>query len=389
LGLFILVKYSLKNSIKKILIGLFIAFAGLSFPIFYIVLVETALNFKKLSIPTFFDQLIEYSKVVNILISSFEGKHKLIYDLRVWNRFILIILIFNTLVFSIFVFYNKNKIIKKFPLNLSINLIGILSSISIFLLFSIFYSFPITRSMVPILFVFNIFISLYLSYIIITINNKIFTITTVTLTTIFLIVNSYSYIFKTFGNGYIDDYNPNSLKVLDIKDMGIIWNSISLFHKSHGSDVMSSGQLGVYSLSLENFLKLKGVDCNNPPSDLMLRVFPLDLVEAYSHTRRFIPQMVNNPLNIVTTSVMKNDFALFFSIFERLSSGYIGDDAFFVKDIIYWHPSFFDQEYNYIYGYNKKVKNYLFNTSMQNVDFRKIYYFKVSQLCRVLKLDNK
>ena len=54
-----------------------------------------------------------------------------------------------------------------------------------------------------------------------------------------------------------------------------------------------------------------------------------------------------------------------------------------------WNPTFFDQEFNYIYGYKGKIKPYLINSSLSNIDLKSTYYINLKFLYEKYKHNNE
>jgi len=383
----ILILTSLIKNLKTFWLKLrytFIWLIGLSIWPIYILSVEFLLNFKEIGLPTFLNQNLEYINVINLINSTYTFSERIIYDLRIWNTYILYIFL---ILFVFYVICNNycvklNIDFKKFKIDsIYHDKVILFLPIVIFIISSIFLSLPIVRAITPQLFFLDILLSIVISSIffrLIGLKKYIFIASIIFL----LLLNLTNYIAAVKTDYIISYLNTPPKKIIKLKEKEKIWQQVDLFHKNQGRISMPQGELGNYSLSLNQYLALLSTKYNQDigKSDYWVEVNPLDLVEQYSHTRRFKPQFNPNRDNIVDLNTIKKDFKLFFELFDCINEFKKDNTSYITYDISSWNPSFFDQEYNYIYGYNSKISGYLVGTSMDSVDMRKIYYFKISTL---------
>jgi hypothetical protein len=198
-------------------------------------------------------------------------------------------------------------------------------------------------------------------------------------------MNYYDFYKSISGPGYSFAFwqkTPSS--VVRIQDKTIIWDGIKEFHKTGGVNLVPVSNLGIYSISLDEFIKKSSLQFGTLPEkipdNVWVEINPMDIVEQYSHTRRFINQFNQNKKNIVTRQNIEKDFMLFFDIFKYIDSGQLSEKSYYSLPVWHYSPTFFDQEYNYIYGYNGKIKKYLRNTPLENIEFRKLYFINLHDL---------
>lgn len=378
---------------EKFYRGLLSAIGFLALPC-YIVLVEKLLNFEALGIPTYFFQIKWYSIVVDQLVSTYPLLERSIWDFRIWNHYITFMVA--PLILLPFLYKEelrgliKGPTCKIFSCNFLKNKKLILLIPLVFqLAITSFYSQPIIRALVPNLIIYSLFLSILYALFIEKIKLKIFIFSFIFIISLPLLLNLYFYIkLSSTDPPYRGEIFSGAPQVIiPLSDQEIIWSEIRQYFDAGGYKEVPAGKLGIYSMTLEDlFLKLKdmkGINLNSIPDNVWLQIRPLDIVESYSHTRRFIPEFNNNKRNIVTKTIIKKDFHLYFELFRYINSGYLSDKSIKVIPIKFWEPRLFDQEYNYIYGYNQRIRRYLTNTDLENIDMRSVYYINLKALYEI------
>ena len=143
-------------------------------------------------------------------------------------------------------------------------------------------------------------------------------------------------------------------------------------------------------MSLAEFIAHVGKRTSGQPmgkhfNEVWIQLNPMDIAETYAHTRRYIPAFTPMKENLVDAETISQDFRLISEIFGMRRDGRLSDSAIVVRPILYWSPMVFDQEYNYIYGYKGKIHEYLFGLPLDQVDFRSVYYVKLSEVINALR----
>ena len=132
------------------------------------------------------------------------------------------------------------------------------------------------------------------------------------------------------------------------------------------------GEYGKYSMGTVELVESIEKKYNgNVPNKIKIRLEPMDIVEGYSNTRRFIPAFTKLNENLITPKIICEDYKLYCEIFQLIKNQKI---KYVMEDVLYYNPTVFDQEYNYIYGYNGKIHIYLNDLDIDEINFRKIYY---------------
>jgi len=370
------------SSIKiKFLLILF--FGAIIFPS-YILFVENYINFTENGLNTYLAQNIEYARVVGSLVDTYTLFSRKIWSYELWNQyiyFILTIIIFGYVSINLNIFkfkYYSFNLTKKIDSKKYLILIAIIFS---FIAGSIFTQ-PLVRALVPELFILDILIGVALGALF---YSTVFNLLICLLVLSLFSLNYYDFMKSTKNSGYsLAIWQKGPSNTFPIEDKKIIWDGIINFHKDGGKNQVSNGSLGTYSLDLGVFLAEMSVKFKTLPSDIpddiWIEINPMNIVEQYSHTRRFINQFNPNKKNIVTRETIEKDFRLFFDIFNYIDSGQLSEKSYYSLPVWHYSPTFFDQEYNYIYGYQGKIKKYLKNTSLENIEFRRIYYINLHDL---------
>lgn len=383
-----------KNSIADKFLKLLFGLAGFCILPGYILLVESYLNFELNGMPTYFYQMKWYSFVVNQLVSTYPLFERSIWDFRIWNHYIIYILaplfllpfLYRQSTFYNFKSGSLDDILKKLSITKAwVLLVPLIAQ----LLVTSFYSQPIVRALVPNLIIYSIFIAILYGYLFEKINLRFLKILITGFIITALSLNLFFYIkLQSADPRYRGEiFSGAPQVVIPLSSQEIIWERIKEYFDSVGAKEMPVGQLDIYSFTLkELFQRLQtknNINLESIPDNLWLQIRPLDIVESYSHTRRFIPEFNSNKRNIVTTKAIQKDFNLYFELFKLIDSGYLSDKSIKIIPIKFWEPRFFDQEYNYIYGYNQRIKKYLAHTDMENVDMRSVYYINLKALYEI------
>ena len=262
----------------------------------YILVVEYYINFKKLGLNTFLSQNLEYARVVSSLVDTYSILNRKIWNYEIWNQYFYLIvcmllinyLVKNKLKININIDYFKSIFSKKLSLLIFASILSII-------LGSIFTQ-PLVRALVPELFILNVYIGAIIG---ISINYGLIS-SIVCAVIIFLYsINYYDFYKSISGPGYSFAFwqkIPSS--VVRIQDKTIIWEGIKEFHKNGGVKLVPVGTLGIYSISLDEYIKKSSLQFGtlpeNIPDNVWVEINPMDIVEQYSHTRRFINQFNQN-----------------------------------------------------------------------------------------------
>jgi len=366
---------------RKIKPIIFYLLGALFWPI-YILIVENVCQFKQIGIPTFLEQYKGYSQGVKSLIATYSIFERQIWDLSLWNFSFYPLL----LISFIILWKRKNKLLKYFRENkgaADAKAIILLISAAIFVAMNCFVSQPIIRAIVPSLIFLNIIFGCLVGSVL---NQgpvwKVFVILVV-----FSLVINFE-LYNTVINKNIKALTAtrlvNSRKIVQLSGQDEFWKYTHIFYKKGGNYKIPQGIYKNFSMSVSDYAKSvhNQIDSENQ----FLELNPMDLIEAYSHSRRWIPQFQPLRENIATERTIQNDFKLFFEIFELAKESKVN---IYCERVLCWNPIMFDQEYNYIYGVKGKVKPYLVGTSLEGLDFKSIYYVKISDIISAGKAGKK
>ena len=356
-------------------------FGALFWPI-YILIVESVCNFKQIGIPTFLEQYKGYSHGVKSLISTYSIFERQIWDLSLWN-----LSFFPLLFISLIILWKKKNsllgVFQQTKLEANAKTIILLISAAIFIAINCFVSQPIVRAVVPSLFFINIIFGCLVGSVI---NEGPVWKAIVILVVISLVINFELY--NTVINKNIKALTVtrlvNSGKIMKLSGQDEFWKYTHIFYKNGGNYKIPQGIYKNFSMSVGDYAK--SVHNQIDSESQFLEVNPFDLIEAYSHSRRWIPQFQPLRENIATERTIQKDFKLFFEIFELAKESKIN---IYCDRVLCWNPIIFDQEYNYIYGVKGKVKPYLIGTSLEDLDFKSIYYVKISDILSAVKASKK
>jgi hypothetical protein len=376
LGLSVLFWIYQKNINREKAIALFIL--GGLFWVFYILFVEWYLNFNKIGIPTFFAQYKGYASAVRALMQTYSLSERQIWSFGLWNYFYDYILCL--LIISACIYYKELlNIINKYNIkNISKGQL-ITSSLVFFILINSIFSQPIARALVPSLFIVNVFLGIYLG--ILFSLDKVFSKITVYIILFLVVLNFELYNFSIKKNNSYYISKNDIFKKFDtepIKEMDKVWSQVHKYFAKMGEYKIPVGEYGKYSMGTEEFVESIEKKYNgNVPNGIKIRLEPMDIVEGYSNTRRFIPAFTKLNENLISPKVICEDYKLYCEIFQLIKNQKI---KYVMEDVLYYNPTVFDQEYNYIYGYNGKIHIYLKELDIDEINFRKIYYIDYLEL---------
>lgn len=348
-------------------------FLGALFWPIYILIVESVCQFKQIGIPTFLEHYKGYSHGVKSLISTYSTFERQIWDLSLWN-FSFYPLLFISL---IILWKRKNSLLgifQQYKSAANAKTIILFISAALFIAINCFVSQPIVRAVVPSLFLLNIFFGCLVGSVI---NEGPVWKAIVILVVTSLVINFelYNIVISKDIKALTETGLVHSGKIVKLSGQDEFWKYTHIFYKNEGSYKIPQGIYKDFSMSVSDYAKKfhNEIDSKNK----ILEVNPFDLIEAYSHSRRWIPKFQPLRENIATETTLQKDFKLFFEIFELAKESKIN---IYCDRVLCWNPIIFDQEYNYIYGVKGKVKPYLIGTSLEDLDFKSIYYVKISDI---------
>lgn len=344
----------------------------------YILFVEWYIDFRALGIPTFIDQYRGYASSIKSLIDTYPILQRQIWHIELWNLFIvpMVAMIASGMMICKFKFLENFKALLVKP-----NFLIIIVPIIIFILITSIYSQPILRAVVPNLLIFDITLGVLVGILIDSTTISF----VLAILVLFLTFVNYAIYTKViiFGHGKTfwtagDILNNKSGVNEVLRDTNAIWSNVRDFFNDPNRQI-DSGNVGIYSKSLKQYLQEKTPMYREACKEksFVIEISPTDIVENYSHTRRYISAFQPNQKNLITTEVITRDFRLINELIESAASGKVELES---KKIVFWHPSFFDQEYNYVYGFNEGIKKYLKGTSLYQLDFHKLYYINLCPL---------
>lgn len=360
----------------------------------YILFVEYYIGFGQLGIPTYAMQLTNYSGTISTLISTYPLFQRQLWDITLWNPFMpaLVVLLFGSLIFLA----TYEKVIN------GISHTGMISGVVSFIrngwkkkstpfilaaLFffagTAFYSNPIVRAIVPDLLLLDILLGILTGIMLAKLGRAspfIAVIAIAILSSNFLL---YTRLMNS-GNKYLTSYPPAPY-VWTIDESPRLWSHIGDYYSKGGKVVMPKGDFGQHSMSIDEFVsylkkQLAGTPLGAHLDELWVQVTPMDIVEGYSHERRFIPEFTPLKENLANKEVIESDFRLMKELFEMAQDGRLASSAVVKSHIQVWNPVVFDQEYNYVYGYKGKIKELVKGGTLEQIDFRAVYYFNFKDI---------
>jgi len=388
-------QYNLKNSAGDKLKLILVCSLGSMLPFLYILFVEFYYGFRELGLITYFDNLLHYSDVVGRLINSYDIADRNITHFSLWNPFYLymiIPLLFINLPFKSLRVVSLSKV-KDFIIVESKKPLSLIWFPLIFvIIFSIFTSQPIIRALLDKLVYINIITALLMYRVY---EKNILGKTFIILCILLFSFNIYLYgsVFKTnnktitfssIKNSVYNEITNNHVKDTNIyyhfNEKEKMWEHIKIFHAKMGEYDIPQGDLGDFSLSLEDFVKKLKI--TYPNQKKIIVVFdPLDIIEQYSHTRRFTRRFQPRVVNMFGPEVAIKDFRLIEEIMRSIQQPKGNSIDYKIKIssefIIKRHPVIFDQENNYIFGQKAKINKLLGDTALKQLNFKYLYKFTI------------
>lgn len=379
-GLFICGKTCYKQEKLKILEYSFAATIGFLVLPLYIIIVEKLFKFELLGLPTVLNQLSCLLVSDFKLVNTTPVHLRFMWDLRLFNIFILPILSCILLIISYEKLYlNKIFISKQNILNFLRAFRSfifanparvLLYSISVILtlIMAIFYMIPISRAMTPYTVLIGVLTGSFLG--------KKFVkgdmiIRVVVVTVILLLIFNFYIILQIID---IPKNHPSD-NIFTIDESETIYNNAFNFAKIGRYDTCNyriiSKSLGEFIQVYDNELSVK--------ENVYIKFDAFDLVTTYSQGWR-LNEILASEGDAVTKDTYLRDFRLIAEIFELYNKKLLLD-----KDIIPRKKTVFDfslwsSEYNYIYGYCRLANKFFKGTPLEPLDTHCNYYINYRAL---------
>jgi len=386
LGVLVFASYCYRRTAADVGRNLLAAGIGAAALPLYIVGTEFFFHFDSIGLPTTFAQMKNYSGTIDLLISTSPVGMRFMWDLNLFNIFIVPIL--GLTVLLLLEKKHACPISERSRSDVSMDNRGgreiwiarILNkdkfSIPVLALFlaTIFnapFMLPVSRGMTPYTLLWGLLLgatlgSLYKQ-------GRTTARSLIVVAVILVVVNFFILL------GIVKTPNPNVPdNVFVIDESRTLWKNASAYYR----DPMKAANAYKYEIISVNpkvFIQendKKMQQLGNP----YLRFDAMDLVSAYSHTRRFIPAFVPRPENVVTSETYMSDFRFLAEVFDLVNKGILKKDDIVAAERPVWEFATWDQEYNYIYGYKGLAKKYLQGTPLASLDPRFIYYIRYNAL---------
>ena len=367
----------------------------------YIRFVEVFVGFKKLGMPRYHEQFVNYGHTISNLVDSFPLFQRQIWDLRIWNPFIwIIVALLAVYYFSRMAYTIRLVQSSRFRTCVSAWVVhSWLDKSMIFIAGAIvsvagtaFYGLPIIRGVVPHMFLLDLLLGILIGIAVYR-ESKV-TIFIGIVTSACLVGN---YVFYTMivndksGNLYITSpLHAPSPYIWRVNERELMWKYVYAYYGKAGQMRLPRGQFGEQSMSPTEFIAHIQERTSDQPmgkhlDEVWIQFSPMDIVDTYANTRRYIPAFTPMKENRVDGETISQDFKLINEIFGMRRDGRLKDTAIVARPILYWSPMLFDQEYNYIYGYNGKIHELLTSLPLSQIDFRAVYYVKLSEVINALR----
>ncbi|MBI5048527.1 MAG: hypothetical protein HZB54_06245 [Deltaproteobacteria bacterium] len=349
----------------------------------YIIGVETLFNFRSLGLPTTAMQLENYRRTVNELIKTYPVHLRFMWDLRLFNIFIIYILLMALfiIIYQRHTSHSAERQQQKPNLILSLKEC-IVSNRDYYILFftiilatlvTAFYTQPISRGMTPYTILYGILFAIFLG--------KRFTrggmpVKVFIASIVFLFFLNF---YLTFHIIKLPDNKPsNDLIVINEDD--IISKNAHAFYRENKTDAY---EYHIISKSIKEFINDHDATIKNG-KNTYIEFDAMNLVNVYTPTRRFIYKFVPNKKDVVTQKTFFKDFRLLAEIFALYQKGLLSDSDIVRRKRWVWDFITWDQEYNYIYGYSNYVKKYLKGTPLEQLNPHYIYYINYGALKKAI-----
>jgi hypothetical protein len=388
MGLSIYVWACYRESRSRILKYTLAAIVGSSIIPLYIAGVEKWLHFKSLGLPITFAQLANYRNTVGLLIGTFPLHLRFMWDLRLFNIFIVFILVMALFV-AIYTryrstnnqgfscradFIKENRVNKKYYiLFFSVLLSNIVVA---------FYALPISRGMTPYTVLWGILLGIFLGRRFVTGEKVIKAL--IAVIPLLLFVNFYLSFFNTNAIferrpsiSYQVDYSPSD-NIVVINEIAIYEKNTAEFFKSNGNNG-NAYPYKIISKSIKEFIKEFDSKIKDQ-ENTYVQFDPMDFAIAYAGQRRFIPTFVPNKNLLVNQKTYLKDFRFIAQVFNLYRKNILTDKDILRKKKLIWNFGLWDQEYHYSYGYCNYVKKYFKGTPLELLDTHYIYYINYGAL---------
>lgn len=358
----------------------------------YIFGVEAFFKFRELGLPTLLAQLENYKGTVGALIRTYPPHLRMMWDIRIFNAFIVVILFVTvliavysrflsrrantepnvkfkvlndveTLTFSLVLLKDKTR---DWLLRNSSSIIAIVSVVAATAVVAL-YTQPISRAMTPYTLLYGVLLGAYLGRKFIS-NSKLIKIAISGI--LVLVVGNY---YLLLGIVKLPERDVPA-KVFALDENESFWKNTGEFFKTLRADTYKYKYI---SKGVSEFITLYDRQLTD---DTFIKFDGFDLIFAYSHARRFIKEFVPDPRDVVNQNTYLKDFRLLAEIFELRKKNLLRDqDIIRVKKRV-WNFELWDQEYNYIYGYMNYVGRYLENTPLEGAEAKYTYYINYGAL---------
>lgn len=380
MGLFIYLQTCYReNKTKKILKYTVAGIAGASILPLYILGGEKLFKFKKLGLPDTFAQLKQYRSTVNDLISTYPVHLRFMWDIRLFNVFIVPIL---AITLFIFFYHRYTTKTRTGMLSFSARIRDSITSNRKYytLFFSIvfstlvvaFYTQPVSRGMTPYTILWGIVLGIFLGKRFASGNNLIKI--CIGIIPLMLFLN-----FYLMSNIISLPDNRPSNNILVINENEIVWKNLAIYFKDPTSSMHDYYDYKMISKSIKEFIEIYDSGLSDK-ENAYIQFDAMDLVLTYTPTRRFTPKFVPNRKDVVSQRTFFKDFRLLMEIFALHQKGLLNDSDIIRKEKMVWNFITWDQEYNYIYGYFDYVKKFLKGTPLEQLSPRYVYYINYGAL---------
>lgn len=382
MGLFMYVDVCYKENILKILKYTLACIMGSSILPLYIVGVEKLFDFKALGLPTLLAQMNNYRSTIKVLLETFPIHLRFMWDLRIYNIFIIPILGI-TLLIVIYQKYASRNIKKSvnnihFTTAITVNIINnknyyiLLFTTIIATIVTSAYTIPVSRSMTPYTVLFGILLGIFLGKRFVS-GNKI--VKGLVGSVILLLFLNFYLIFNVVS---LPDYRPSN-NILVINENEIVWKNVAIYFKDPASSMHDYYDYKMISKSIKEFIEIYDSGLSDK-ENAYIQFDAMDLVLAYTPTRRFIREFVPNKKDLITQMTYLKDFRFIAEIFNLYRKNMLSDADIIRRKKTIWNFALWDQEYNYMYGYANYVSKYFKDTPLESLSTHYVYYINYKAL---------
>ena len=371
--------------LTKILL-FFAAVLGAALPLIYILGVEHWFHFPQIGMPTFLAQIRNYDDVVKQLAAVFPVRYRFIWDLRLWNIYFIPI-VFLALVTGGILWRRHSGLIAlrawfrglqksgkwSFIYRSRTILIPVLSFVLGFTL-NACITLPVSRAMTPYL----VCLTLGLGAFLVGqtqgragrgLLNAVRLICLGLFLHNYLLNFGFLKVHKAIPENqvfYLDEDGPASRMTAEYfrllrkppAEFNYISKSVQQFVSEYSKSIKSATKLP------DPYIMFKGIS----------------VAGYYTPMRRFTPAFVATPECLMTTSEILSNFKLVAEILTLKEQGLLVGDDFIEEKVKIWQLDLWDQEFNYLFGYQKMVSSFLGDSILNKLDTRSIYYVRLSAL---------